>query len=364
MIDRYELNKELDSLDRRLKTLNQTINFNELQNQIHLLNNEMLDPSFWSNTNNSSLVTKKLSISQYKIDELKELNSEIDFIKELSLETDLQSFDTSVITNVSSRLQKFETYLLLSGKYDSLNCILELHPGAGGTESQDWAVMLFRMYQRYCERNNFKFEIKDYQNGDPVGLKSATIIISGEYAFGKLQGERGIHRLVRISPFDANSRRHTSFASVEVSPIIENDTNIVILPEDIKIDVYHSSGAGGQSVNTTDSAVRITHLKTKIVVTCQNERSQLQNKEIALEILKGKLLALELEKQQEEKDKIKGEVKSVSWGSQIRSYVFCPYQLVKDHRTQYEENNVDTVMDGFIDNFIDSYLAWKGESNE
>ena len=246
--------------------------------------------------------------------------------------------------------------LLLNEPYDKNNCILEIHPGAGGTESCDWANMLYRMYLRYCEKKNYKVELLDYQAGDEAGIKSVSILIKGTYAYGYLKNEKGVHRLVRLSPFDSNNRRHTSFASVDVSPDIEKDDSIEIDEKDLKIDVYRSTGAGGQGVNTTDSAVRVTHLPTKIVVTCQNERSQIQNKEQAIKVLKGKLLARKLEEQEKELNKIKGEQLNIDFGSQIRSYVMHPYSMVKDHRTEEETSNVNKVLDGDIDIFIESNL--------
>ena len=245
---------------------------------------------------------------------------------------------------------------LLNGPYDTNNCILEIHPGAGGTESCDWASMLYRMYLRYCENKKFKVELLDYQAGDEAGIKSVSIRVIGHYAYGYLKNEKGVHRLVRISPFDSNSRRHTSFASIDVTPEIEQDTEIEIDEKDLKIDVYRSTGAGGQGVNTTDSAVRITHLPTKIVVTCQNERSQIQNKEQALKVLKSKLLLIKLEEQEKEMNKLKGDQMNIDFGSQIRSYVMHPYSMVKDHRTNIETSNVSKVMDGDIDMFIEENL--------
>ncbi len=253
-------------------------------------------------------------------------------------------------------MKKTNLLLLLSGPYDKNNCILEIHPGAGGTESCDWASMLYRMYTRYCEKKGFKTEILDYQDGDEAGIKSVSILVKGLNAYGYLKNEKGIHRLVRLSPFDSNNRRHTSFASVEVTPEIEKNDEIEIDEKDLKIDVYRSSGAGGQGVNTTDSAVRITHLPTKIVVTCQNERSQIQNKEHALNVLKNKLLVLKTEQEEDKINQIKGESKEINFGSQIRSYVLHPYSMIKDHRTNVETSNTDKVLDGDIDMFIEENL--------
>ena len=253
-------------------------------------------------------------------------------------------------------MDKLNLLLMLNGPYDKNNCILDIHPGAGGTESCDWASMLYRMYLRYCEKKGFKVEVLDYQDGDEAGIKSVSIRVIGLNAYGYLKNEKGVHRLVRLSPFDSNNRRHTSFASVEVTPEIEQDNTIEIDEKDLKIDVYRSTGAGGQGVNTTDSAVRITHLPTKIVVTCQNERSQIQNKEQALRVLKNKLLLMKIEAQEEELNKIKGNQSEINFGSQIRSYVLHPYSMVKDHRTNAETSNVTKVLDGDIDLFIESNL--------
>lgn len=257
---------------------------------------------------------------------------------------------------LESKVEKAKIQTLLSGKYDSYDAIMTLHSGAGGTEAQDWTEMLFRMYKMYAEKSDFKLKILDVINGDEAGLKSITFEIDGENAYGFLKAEKGVHRLVRISPFDANARRHTSFASVEVMPKLEEKPNIEIRPEDLKIDTYRSSGAGGQNVNKTESAVRITHIPTGIVVSCQIERSQVQNKETAMQMLYSKLAEKEEQEELEKLASIRGEIKKIEWGSQIRSYVFCPYTLVKDHRTGYEDSNIQSVMDGNIQEFINEYL--------
>jgi peptide chain release factor 2 len=262
---------------------------------------------------------------------------------------------------ISEKIDDLEIKVLLDGQYDINDAIVEVHSGAGGTEACDWADMLYRMYSRWALKKNYKVEVVDRQEGLEVGIKSLTMIVRGPYAYGYLKNEKGVHRLVRISPFDSNSRRHTSFASVEVSPVILKDVKVDIDEKDLRIDVYRSTGAGGQGVNTTDSAVRITHLPTKIVVTCQNERSQLQNKEMCMQILKSKLLQLEIEKKQKEIDDIKGEKQKINFGSQIRSYVMHPYSMVKDHRTNTETANVNKVLDGDIDLFINDNL--KGKKN-
>ena len=264
---------------------------------------------------------------------------------------------TSEVDEIKLELDELEIFVLLNGPYDKYNAVLEIHPGAGGTESCDWANMLYRMYTRWCEKHGYKYEIVDEQKGEEAGIKSVSMIIYGTNIFGYLKNEKGVHRLVRISPFDSNARRHTSFASVDVTPYIVNeDIDIEIKPNDIRIDVYRSTGAGGQGVNTTASAVRITHLPTKIVVTCQNERSQIQNKEKALEILKNKLYQLEIEKKEKELKELKGEQADINFGSQIRNYVMHPYSLVKDLRTNVETSNVAKVLDGDIDIFINSCL--------
>ena len=254
---------------------------------------------------------------------------------------------------------ELEIILLLNGEYDKYNCVMEIHPGAGGTESCDWALMLYRMYTRWCDKKGYKYEILDYQEGEEVGIKSVTLSIIGINAYGYLKYEKGVHRLVRLSPFDSNNRRHTSFASVDIIPEIINNNEIEINEKDLKIDVYRSSGAGGQHVNTTDSAVRITHIPTKTVVTCQNGRSQIQNKEKALQILKNKLIVLKEKENIEKMDNLRGEQKNINFGSQIRSYVMHPYSLVKDHRTNMETSNVLKVLDGDIDIFINSNIRRK-----
>ena len=264
----------------------------------------------------------------------------------------------STTDNLEKDIDKLEVNTLLSGKYDSNNAILTLHPGAGGTEAQDWVQMLYRMYTRWANSNGYEVKELDYLPGDEAGIKSVTFLVNGDYAYGHLKGEMGVHRLVRISPFDAGGRRHTSFASVEVLPEITEDIDIQINPDDLRIDTYRSSGAGGQHINKTSSAIRITHIPTNIVVTCQSERSQIQNRETAMKMLKSKLLNLKEKENKEKIEDLKGIQMDIAWGSQIRSYVFCPYTMVKDHRTNYEVGNVQAVMDGDLNSFIDSYLKW------
>lgn len=292
------------------------------------------------------------------IDLKNEITSDIELIALLEEEPDEEialSIEGS-LTKLEKKLNEVKLNMLLSKEYDHMDCILEIHAGAGGTEACDWANMLFRMYNRWTASKSYNTTLIEILDGDEVGIKKASILVKGLNAYGYLKCEKGVHRLVRLSPFDASNKRHTSFASVDVTPLFDNTIDIKIKDEDLKIDVYHSSGAGGQSVNTTDSAVRITHLPTKIVVTCQNERSQLKNKEKALEILKNKLKMIEIEKQEKELSNIKGNNSSIEFGSQIRSYVMHPYSMVKDHRTNIETSNVTKVLDGDIDMFIEEYL--------
>lgn len=262
----------------------------------------------------------------------------------------------SSLSAFENRCESLKIVTLLSGKYDSCNAIMNIHAGAGGTEAQDWADMLYRMYCMYAEKQGFKLTVLDVLDGEEAGIKNINFLVSGENAYGYLKAEKGIHRLVRISPFDSNSRRHTSFASVEVMPEIEEDDEIIIRPEDLKVDTFRSSGAGGQHINKTESAIRITHLPTGIVVSCQTQRSQIQNREVAMKMLTSKLAELKEREEMEHMAQIKGEIKKIEWGSQIRSYVFCPYTLVKDHRTGYETSDVQSVMNGNIQEFINAYL--------
>lgn len=320
------------------------------------------EENFWSredcNKIYKELNTLKNTLKQ--VEDLKNsINSSIETIDLLKVDNDLEIKELleNDINNIEEELNKLELQLLLNGPYDNCDCILEIHPGAGGTESCDWALMLYRMYTRYCEKHDYKYEVIDYQDGEEAGIKSVAIMIHGGNAYGYLKNEKGVHRLIRISPFDSNSRRHTSFASIDITPIYnENDIDIVIPESDIRVDIYRASGHGGQGVNTTDSAIRITHLPTKIVVTCQNERSQIRNKEIAMNVLKNKLYQLEVEKREKELLDIKGENKEINFGSQIRTYTMHPYSLVKDHRTNTEVTNVSKVLDGDIDIFIQDNL--------
>ncbi|MBM7551421.1 peptide chain release factor 2 [Thalassobacillus pellis] len=322
----------------------------------------MTAPGFWDDQNNAQKVINEVNGLKDMVQTL-EKHEETHENLEVSYELVKEENDAELgaeleeeVKRLRQGLDEFELNLLLSEPYDKNNAILELHPGAGGTESQDWASMLLRMYTRWAESKGFKVETMDYLPGDEAGVKSVTLMIKGHNAYGYLKAEKGVHRLVRISPFDSSGRRHTSFVSCEVMPEFDDEIEIDIKTEDLKIDTYRSSGAGGQHVNTTDSAVRITHLPTNTVVTCQSERSQIKNREQAMKMLKAKLYQLEIERQQQELDDIRGEQKEIGWGSQIRSYVFHPYSMVKDHRTNLDIGNTQAVMDGDINPFIDAYL--------
>ncbi len=319
----------------------------------------MNEPNFWDDSNKATSIIDEVNNLKKIVERISNLKNKIESNLELLNSDDDEFIElvTSEVDDIKNELDDLEIFVLLNGPYDKYNAVLEIHPGAGGTESCDWANMLYRMYTRWCEKHNYKYEIIDEQKGEEAGIKSVSMIIYGMNIFGYLKNEKGVHRLVRISPFDSNARRHTSFASVDVTPYIVNeDIDIEIKPNDIRVDVYRSSGCGGQGVNTTDSAVRITHLPTKIVVTCQNERSQIQNKEKALEVLKNKLYQLEIEKKEKELKELKGEQADINFGSQIRNYVMHPYSLVKDLRTNVETSNVLKVLDGDIDLFINSCL--------
>lgn len=321
----------------------------------------MNTPNFWDDVDNANKVNQELINLKKSVSSYNKLNNNISLIKEVLATNDeeLISEITNELDELTKEINDLELSSLLNGKYDSLNCFLEIHPGAGGTEACDWASMLYRMYTRFLDSNDYKYEVIDFENGEEAGIKSVTILIKGFYPYGYLKGETGVHRLVRISPFDSNARRHTSFASVMVTPEFDNSIDIDIKDSDLKIDVYHSSGAGGQSVNTSNSAVRITHIPTKTVVTCQIERSQLKNKEVAMKMLKSKLYQLELSKQEEQLSSVKGDTMDINFGSQIRNYVLEPYRLVKDLRSNYETSNTDKVLDGDIMPIIESVLKNK-----
>lgn len=322
----------------------------------------MLQPDFWDDQNKAQAVISESNALKDQVHVFHDMNEAYENL-EISYElikeepdAELQAELETELTALTERLEQFELELLLSEPYDKNNAILELHPGAGGTESQDWGSMLLRMYTRWAEKQGFKVETLDYLPGDEAGIKSVTLAIKGHNAYGYLKAEKGVHRLVRISPFDASGRRHTSFVSCDIMPELNEEIEIEIRSEDLKIDTYRSTGAGGQHINTTDSAVRITHLPSGVVVACQNERSQIKNREAAMKMLKAKLYQKKIEEQEQQLAEIRGEQKEIGWGSQIRSYVFHPYSMVKDHRTGTESGNVQAVMDGDIGQFIDAYL--------
>lgn len=336
-----------------------------LKAEIGELENKAAEPGFWNDLENSQKVLQKTKSLKSKVEKYEKLLSELEDLKTLN-ELALEEQDAGVIPEIREGLEKLrencerlklETFL--SGPYDRNNAILTLHAGAGGTEAQDWVQMLLRMYTRWADKHEYTVKMLDCLDGDEAGIKSVTINIIGENAYGYLRSEKGVHRLVRISPFDASGRRHTSFASVDVMPELDDEIEIKINPDELRIDTYRSSGAGGQHVNKTDSAVRITHLPTGIVVSCQTERSQFQNRDNAMKMLKAKLLELKEREQKEKIENLKGEQMEIKWGSQIRSYVFCPYTMVKDHRTGVETGDTNAVMDGDIDMFINAFLAWR-----
>ena len=327
--------------------------------RIEELEQELASPNFWDNQERSNEVILEINELKRIVKDINDLlikTKDLEILISDELDDETRLLIEEEISEVIKELEQLELLLLLDKEYDKNNCILEIHSGAGGTEACDWANMIYRMYTRWMDKKGYKYDTIDYQEGDEVGIKSVSILVKGMYSYGYLKCEKGIHRLVRLSPFDSNHKRHTSFASVFVTPEIEEVSDIEIDPKDLKIDVYRSSGNGGQGVNTTDSAVRITHLPTKIVVTCKNERSQIQNKEHAMKILKNKLKLLEIEKQDRELKNIGGEQMNIEFGSQIRSYVMHPYSMVKDHRTKYETSNVNDVLDGELDLFIEEKL--------
>ncbi len=362
-MDFYNERQRLETAANSIETSAEAINLPKLEEELHALEKEREGENFWTDVEKAKNVNMRIAAIERKIASVAKLRKKAADLKELidMAEGEEDEALRTEITDIETELEKEAEALflesLMNGKYDPLNAILTLHAGAGGTEAQDWADMLYRMYRRYAERKGYAVEVNDYQSGDEAGIKSVTFTIKGDNAYGFLKAEKGVHRLVRISPFDANKRRHTSFASLEVMPEIVSDEEIKINPEDLKIDTCRSSGAGGQHVNKTESAVRITHIPTGIVTWCQNERSQVQNKETAMRMLYSKLVELKEREQMEEALRLKGEIKKIEWGSQIRSYVFCPYTMVKDHRTGYETSNVDGVMDGDIEGFIYDYLV-------
>ena len=358
----YEIKNGLDKAHLLIKEYRKSAQIDEKLREREGLTYQTLQEGFWDQPDHAKKIYDQLNDMKKITDEYERLEQSLSSLDEtysLVKETEDQEFQTileSDYQDFEKHMEEFEKVLLLSKEYDGLNAIVEIHPGAGGTESQDWAEMLYRMYQRYCSNKGFKIEVLDYLDGDVAGIKSVTFLVKGKYAYGHLKAEKGVHRLVRISPFDSSKRRHTSFASVDVIPELDDTIEIDIKPEDLRIDTYRASGAGGQHINKTDSAVRITHIPTGTIVTCQSQRSQIQNREQAMIMLKSKLFALMEEKQAKELKEIQGEQKEIAWGSQIRSYVLHPYSLVKDNRSLYESNNPKDVLDGNLDDFIYAYL--------
>lgn len=328
---------------------------------------EQENPNFYENLERSTKINKRIKHLENILAKINKLKQKIDECEEFinyiesSDDDSLLKETLNLLNELSKETEDLYLETLLNGKYDSCNAFLKIHSGAGGTEACDWAQMLSRMYLMFCEKMGYKASITDYVDGDGAGYKSVTIYIEGENAYGYLKGEMGVHRLVRISPFDANKRRHTSFASVEVMPEVEDDSEVVINPNDIRIDTFRSSGAGGQHINKTESAIRITHFPTGIVVTCQDERSQIKNRETAFKILRSNLAIIKEQEKLQEAKNLKGDTKKIEWGSQIRSYVFCPYNLVSDNRTKLETSNLDAVMNGDIKDFLIEYLKMNGE---
>ena len=358
MIELEEVVKINENQINKIKDIGKSIDINSLKDKLSKLEQQTNEQEFWSDSSSSAKILSEITEIKKKIANYTEVEKDVNTISELIelLKEDMESELEALISSTNSKIDELEISTLLSGKYDKNNAIVTIHPGAGGTEAQDWAEMLYRMYTRWAEANGFKLEELDYLDGEEAGLKSVTFLVSGNYAYGHLKSEHGVHRLVRISPFDSGGRRHTSFASLEVLPEITDDNDVYINPDDIKMDVYRASGAGGQHINKTSSAVRLTHIPTGIVVSCQTERSQFQNRDTAMRMLKSKLVNLKEKENKETIDELKGVQMDIAWGSQIRSYVFCPYTLVKDHRTGYEVGDVQKVMDGNINDFIYEYL--------
>lgn len=362
MLQFDEIKLELEGLRPQIEDLKEAIGVSAIKREIGTLEKKAADPKFWDDINESKKVLRQTSLLKDKLENYDKLYSAFEDALAL-VEIANEAEDLSLLPDAQSELSKIKENLenqrlttLLTGEYDANNVILTFHAGAGGTEAQDWVEMLYRMYCRWGERHNYKVKTLDYLDGEEAGLKSVSVLIEGVNAYGFMKSEAGVHRLVRVSPFDSSGRRHTSFASLEVMPEIDDNIEVNISPDDIKMDVFRSSGAGGQHINKTSSAVRLTHLPTGIVVACQNERSQHQNREVAMKMLKSKLIEIKEREHLDKIEDIKGDQKEIGWGSQIRSYVFMPYTLVKDHRTGYEMGNINAVMDGDIDGFINAYL--------
>ena len=362
MLQYEQLRLALEELEPEIKDLAEALGLAIMEQEIAELETKAAQPDFWNDMENSQKVLQRTSMLKDKVNTYRQLAAQHEDALAL-VELADEEGDLTLLPEAEEALEKIKASLesqrlstLLTGEYDRNNAILTFHAGAGGTEAQDWAQMLYRMYCRWGERHGFQVKTLDYLDGEEAGLKSASILIEGENAYGYMKSETGVHRLVRVSPFDASGRRHTSFASLEVMPEIDDDTSVQISPDDIKMDVFRSSGAGGQHINKTSSAVRLTHIPTGIVVACQNERSQHQNREVAMKMLISKLVEIKEREHLDKIEDIKGVQKEIAWGSQIRSYVFMPYTLVKDHRTGYENGNINAVMDGDLDGFINAYL--------
>ena len=369
IIEIEEAKYKLNNFRADLKELGSALRIDDLKNEVADLEKKAMEPDFWNDQENSGKIlrhTKHIKSKIENFENLKNKLSDAQVLCEMAIEENDESMVdeiTSETTAVEKEIERQRIEVLLSGEYDSNNAILSFHPGAGGTEAQDWAQMLYRMYVRWGERHGFNVKLVDWLDGEEAGLKSATIIVEGENAYGYLKSENGVHRLVRVSPFDSSGRRHTSFASVEVMPEFDDDNTIELRDEDLEITAHRSSGAGGQHINKTDSAIRIVHIPTGIVVGCQTERSQLQNKETALKMLKSKLMEIKQREKLERIEDIQGNKTNIEWGAQIRSYVFMPYTLAKDTRTGYEDGNIQSVMDGNIDGFINAYLKMIANKN-
>lgn len=362
MIELDQYKQDLERIKETILRAGEGLHIEQLKEEVAELHEEMNAPDFWNDLERSTKVNQRIRACEGKLEHYQKLLNTCDDI-EVMMALAQEENDEDMVKETGEELLKLdaaaealELETLMRGEYDSCNAILSLHAGAGGTEAQDWTQMLYRMYTRYCERRGFTVKLLDLLDGDEAGIKSVTFEVDGDNAYGYLRGEKGVHRLVRISPFDSNARRHTSFSSLDVAPMLEDDGAFEINMEEVRIDTYRASGAGGQHVNRTDSAVRMTHMPTGIVVQCQNERSQVQNREVCLKMLRSKLLELREREKEEKMADIKGEMKKIEWGSQIRSYVFQPYTMVKDHRTNAESGNIDDVMNGNLDPFTTAYL--------
>lgn len=369
MLEYDEYKVKLAALEPELEALSKSLDLKAARREIDELETQAAADGFWSDLENSQRVLQKTKTLKSKCEKYDRMFADWEDLTTLC-QMAIEENDDSLIqeltdgyNNLAERMEASRLETLLSGEYDKNNAIMSFHAGAGGTEAQDWAQMLYRMFTRWSERHGYKYKILDYLDGDEAGIKSAVILIEGENAYGYLKSETGVHRLVRISPFDSSGRRHTSFAAIEVMPEISDDSQVDIRPEDLKVDTYRSSGAGGQHVNKTESAIRITHLPTGIIVSCQVERSQHQNREVAMRMLRSKLVEIKERKHLDKIEDIKGEQKAIEWGSQIRSYVFMPYTMAKDHRTGFEAGNINAVMDGDLDGFINAFLTAQATGN-